>query len=68
MKVHTVTVRFGAKVGLPNYSNIEAAVEVSGELEEGESFELATVLALETARNIVKSQLKARDPREEVSQ
>lgn len=41
MTARTLRIRYMSKLGLPNYSSVEAEVELTAELDEGEAVETA---------------------------
>lgn len=60
MRITNATVRFGSKVGLPNFSNIEAHVELGVQIEEDDDQQLTVRAALAMAKAMVKEQLVAK--------
>lgn len=59
VQIQGVRVRFASKIpGAVQYSSIEAEVEMSGTLDDGENVEAVTAALLNTAREQVKAQLR----------
>lgn len=58
MKLTALTISWSAKVGLANYSHIQAGTELTFEIEETDDERLALPLALSIAKAAIKETLR----------
>lgn len=58
MKLRALSVSWSARVGLPNYSHIEAGTKLDFEIEETDDERLALPLALSIAKAAIKETLR----------
>lgn len=55
---HTLRIRYSSKLGLPNYSSVEAEVEITYELEDSDDLAEATKLGFASVKQHVLDNIR----------